>query len=210
MILVPRGLRASNSIVREEGEQEVMWNTNLWRWRIISVFLIALTISGCPKKTPPPSESDLGSPSDPSLSGSGPREGDLAPGDPEKRVDERIRGDRDTSGGGPLQDIYFEYDAFDLSQEARDTLQRNASWITRNRETKVEIEGHCDERGTVEYNLALGAKRAKAVRDYLVTLGVPTGQISTISYGEELPTCRDANESCWQRNRRAHFQLVSR
>jgi peptidoglycan-associated lipoprotein len=196
--------------VREEGEQEVMWNTCQWRWQIIGILLVAVTISGCPKKTPPPSENDLGGPSDSSPSGSGPREGDLASEDPTKRTDERIGGSRDTSGGGPLQDIYFDYDAFDLSQEARAILQRNASWITRNRETKVEVEGHCDERGTVEYNLALGAKRARSVRDYLVTLGVPTGQLSTISYGEELPACRDASESCWQQNRRAHFQLVSR
>jgi outer membrane protein OmpA-like peptidoglycan-associated protein len=194
MILVPRGLRASNSAVREEGEQEVMWNTYLWRWRIVGIFLIALTVSGCPKKTPPPTESDLGSPGD-SSSGQGLQEGGLAPGDVKERVEDRIAGERDTSGGGPLQDIYFNYDEFDLSQEARDALQRNAGWITKNREAKVEVEGHCDERGTVEYNLALG---------------VPTGQISTISYGEELPTCREATESCWQQNRRAHFQLVSR
>lgn len=210
MILVPRGLRASNNIVREEREQEVMRNTYLWRWRIIGVFLIALTISGCPKKTPPPTGNDLGGPGDSSLDSQGLREGGLAPGDQAGRVRDRIGGERDTSGGGPLQDIYFEYDAFDLSQEARDILQRNASWITKNSEAKVEVEGHCDERGTVEYNLALGAKRAKAVRDYLVTLGVPTGQISTISYGEELPACRDASEACWHQNRRAHFQLVSR
>lgn len=184
-----------------------MWNTSLWRWRVIGIFLIALTISGCPKKTPPPSEGDLGSPSD-STGPGGLQEGGLAPGDPKERTDERIRGDRDTSGGGSLQDIYLDYDAFDLSQEARDTLQRNANWITKNSEAKIEVEGHCDERGTVEYNLALGAKRAKVVRDYLVTLGVPTGQISTISYGEELPTCRDASESCWKQNRRAHFQLL--
>ena len=208
MILVPRGLRASNNTVREEGEQEVMWNTCLWRWRIIGIFLIALTVSGCPKK-PSPTGSELGAVGD-NLDSQGLRERGLAPGDQEARVRDRIAGERDTSGGGSLQDISFDYDSFDLSQEARDILQRNASWITKNSVAKVEVEGHCDERGTVEYNLALGAKRAKTVRDYLVTLGVPTGQISTISYGEELPVCREASESCWQQNRRAHFQLVSR
>lgn len=187
-----------------------MRNTSLWWWQIISIVLVALTISGCPKKTPSPSESELGGPSDSSLDPQGLREGGLAPGDQAGRVRDRVEGEGDTSGGGPLQDIYFEYDAFDLSQEARDVLRRNAGWLTKNSEAKVEVEGHCDERGTVEYNLALGAKRAKAVRDYLVALGVPTGQISTISYGEELPACRDASEGCWQQNRRAHFQLVSR
>jgi peptidoglycan-associated lipoprotein len=210
MILVPRGLRASSSAGREEGEQEVMWNTCLWRWRVIGVFLVALMISGCPKKTPPPTGGELGGAGDTGLGSQGLREGGLAPGDQERRVQDRIAGERDTSGGGPLQDVHFDYDSFDLSQEARDVLQSNANWITKNGEAKVEVEGHCDERGTVEYNLALGAKRAKAVRDYLVTLGVPAGQVSTISYGEELPACREASESCWQQNRRAHFLLVGR
>ena len=187
-----------------------MRNTRMWSWGIIGVFLIALTVSGCPKKIPPPSESEIGNPSNTGLGSQDLREKGLAPSDSEGRVKERIAGEHDTSGGGPLQDVYFDYDSFDLSQEARATLQTNANWLKKNSETKVEIEGHCDERGTVEYNLALGAKRAKAVRDYLVTLGVPAGQISTISYGEELPVCREATESCWQQNRRAHFLLVNR
>jgi len=73
----------------------------------------------------------------------------------------------------------------------------------------VEIEGHCDERGTVEYNLALGAKRAGAAKEYLVALGVAADRLSTISYGEELPLCTDHGEDCWQRNRRAHLVVVS-
>ena len=110
--------------------------------------------------------------------------------------------------GGPLQDVFFNYDSFDLSEEARQTLQANADWLQNNAEVKVEIEGHCDERGTSEYNLALGAKRARAAQDYLVTLGVPAERLSVISYGEELPQCTDANESCWQRNRRGHFSVL--
>ena len=73
---------------------------------------------------------------------------------------------------------------------------------------KVEIEGHCDNRGTVEYNLALGAKRAKSVKDYLVSLGIPADRLSTISYGEELPLCREDTEECWARNRRAHSVVL--
>jgi peptidoglycan-associated lipoprotein len=108
-----------------------------------------------------------------------------------------------------LSDIHFDYDSFDLSNEARNTLQSHADWLRRNG-NRVEVEGHCDERGTVEYNLALGAKRAKAVREYLINLGVDANQLSTISYGEELPLCKDATESCWQQNRRVHFLSVGR
>ena len=73
----------------------------------------------------------------------------------------------------------------------------------------MEIEGHCDERGTNEYNLALGAKRAQAAKDYLTTLGISKERLSTISYGEELPVCKEHNDECWQKNRRAHFVIVS-
>jgi len=112
--------------------------------------------------------------------------------------------------GGPLQDIHFAYDSFELSSEARDILRANATWLQKNAQAKVEVEGHCDERGTVEYNLALGAKRARAARDYLVSLGVAPERLSTISYGEELPLCKESNESCWQQNRRAHFLVLNR
>lgn len=112
--------------------------------------------------------------------------------------------------GGPLGDVLFDYDSYDLSSDGRSTLQSNANWLRNNSLVRVEIEGHCDERGTVEYNLALGAKRAKAVRDYLVSLGVSPERLSTISYGEELPLCRDMTEGCWQQNRRAHFLVLTR
>jgi peptidoglycan-associated lipoprotein len=112
--------------------------------------------------------------------------------------------------GGPLQDVLFEFDSYDLSLNARSTLQSNAEWLRSNSQVRVEIEGHCDERGTVEYNLALGAKRAKAVRDYLVSLGISAERLSTISYGEELPLCHEPTEDCWRQNRRAHFLLLTR
>jgi peptidoglycan-associated lipoprotein len=112
------------------------------------------------------------------------------------------------SEGGPLQDVHFDYDRYDLRSEDRTVLQQNAKWLSDNRNAKVEIEGHCDDRGTVEYNLALGAKRAKAVKDYLVSLGVSADRLSTISYGEELPLCREETEACWARNRRAHSVVL--
>lgn len=111
--------------------------------------------------------------------------------------------------GGPLRDVLFDYDSYDLREDARATLRENAAWLQENPKVRVEIEGHCDERGTVEYNLALGARRARAVRDYLVALGVSDHRMTTISYGEELPLCHEQSESCWQRNRRAHFVVRS-
>jgi peptidoglycan-associated lipoprotein len=107
--------------------------------------------------------------------------------------------------GGVLKDVRFAFDSSDLDREARDILAANAEWLKENPRARTEIEGHCDERGTIEYNLALGARRAKAVKDYLVTLGIAADRLSTISYGEELPLCREATDACYARNRRVHF-----
>jgi peptidoglycan-associated lipoprotein len=109
------------------------------------------------------------------------------------------------AAAGPLRDVNFAFDRYDLSPEARDILKGHATWLKANPQAKVEVEGHCDDRGTNEYNLALGAKRAETVKRYLTDLGVAVDRLSTISYGEELPMCKDQSESCWARNRRAHF-----
>lgn len=106
---------------------------------------------------------------------------------------------------GPMKSIYFAFDSFSLTADARRVLGANAAWLKANPGSNVEIEGHCDERGTTEYNLALGAKRARAAMDYLITLGVNTSRMKTISYGEELPVCREATEACYLDNRRARF-----
>jgi peptidoglycan-associated lipoprotein len=109
---------------------------------------------------------------------------------------------------GPLKDIYFAFDSYELDDAARGTLRDNGNWLKEQAQARVEIEGHCDERGTVEYNLALGAKRARAAKDYLVALGISSDRLSTISYGEELPVCQEHNEECWQKNRRCHFVVL--
>lgn len=106
---------------------------------------------------------------------------------------------------GPLKDIYFDFDKYNLSADARDLLKSHAQWLKNHASSHVEIEGHCDDRGTDEYNLALGAKRAQAAKDYLVTSGVSAERISTISYGKELPVCQEQTEECWQRNRHDRF-----
>lgn len=109
----------------------------------------------------------------------------------------------------PLKEIYFDFDRYDLRSNARDTLRANADWLKSNPAFRVNIEGHCDERGTTEYNLALGAKRAQAAKDYLVTLGVSADRISTESFGKEAQVCNEHSEACWQKNRRDRFVTVT-
>jgi peptidoglycan-associated lipoprotein len=113
-----------------------------------------------------------------------------------------------TPSSSPLKDAYFDFDRYDLRADARDTLKSDAEWMKQNPSTAIEIEGHCDERGTAEYNLALGAKRAQAAKDYLTTLGVGAERLSTISYGSEISVCTEHNEDCWQKNR--HDRFVSK
>jgi len=103
--------------------------------------------------------------------------------------------------------VYFDYDKFDLKPAARDTLKKNADWLAKNKDKKVVVEGNCDERGTNEYNRALGQRRADAAAKYLKSLGVGAGRVSTISYGEDRPVCKDSNEACWSKNRRADFVI---
>ena len=167
---------------------------------LIGVLLLSLGLIGCPKQTS--TEMTYGRTPSTGSGTSGMGETEIGE---DKRMQTRVQQDGE---GGPLQDVFFSYDSFELSEGARQTLQANADWLQANAEDKVEIEGHCDERGTAEYNLALGAKRARAAQDYLITLGVPAERLSVISYGEELPQCPDANESCWQRNRRGHFSVL--
>jgi len=109
-----------------------------------------------------------------------------------------------------LPPVYFEFDSFSLSEEARNTLRKSAEWMKSHSSLKVLIEGHCDERGTEEYNLALGERRAKSVRDYLVQLGVSSDNLSTISYGEEFPVDARHNEEAWAKNRRAEFVIIEK
>jgi peptidoglycan-associated lipoprotein len=99
--------------------------------------------------------------------------------------------------------VFFELDQSSLSDEARATLQRQAEWAKKYPANQLTIEGHADERGTREYNLALGSRRANAAKDYLVSLGVDGSRLSTISYGKERPVCLESNENCWAQNRRA-------
>lgn len=109
--------------------------------------------------------------------------------------------------GGLLKDVNFAFDSSALSTSAQDVLRKNGDWLKSNKKAKVVIEGHCDERGTAEYNLALGDRRARSAFDYLKSNGVSGDQLSTISYGEELPLDPGHDESAWVKNRRAHFTI---
>jgi len=105
--------------------------------------------------------------------------------------------------------VFFGYDRFDLTPEARSVLERQAAWLRQYPNVRVLVAGNCDERGTREYNLALGARRAAAARDYLVSLGIDGGRIETVSYGKERPLDPRSNEEAWSVNRNAHTQIVS-
>ncbi|MFQ5841874.1 MAG: peptidoglycan-associated lipoprotein Pal [Thermodesulfobacteriota bacterium] len=109
-----------------------------------------------------------------------------------------------------LKDIHFGFDRYDLTPKAREILSQNADLLLQHSRVKIQIEGHCDERGTIEYNLALGERRANTTKEYLISLGVSPDRVSTISYGEEMPLDPRHNEDAWSKNRRSHFIILSK
>lgn len=131
----------------------------------------------------------------------------VAPSDAGRRHAEDIRREQVATAIAGLKDIFFGFDSWNISDEAKHALEVDAQWLQSNPEKIITIEGHCDERGTQAYNLVLGEKRAKAVRNYLVELGVGTGRLTVTSYGKERPFCKDPDETCYQQNRRGHMTL---
>ena len=117
---------------------------------------------------------------------------------------------QDFAAVSELVDVFFDFDKYDIRPSDARTLDSNANWLKSNPNHLVLIEGHCDERGTNEYNLALGERRAKSTMNYLVSQGVQANRITIISYGEERPQCTEHTESCWAKNRRAHFLVKPR
>jgi peptidoglycan-associated lipoprotein len=107
-----------------------------------------------------------------------------------------------------FDDIHFDYDEYTIREDAQATLQSIASWLLENSSASLLIEGHCDERGTNEYNLALADRRAKAARDYIAALGIDSRRLEMVSYGEEMPICTEKTEECWAKNRRDHFVIL--
>jgi len=163
------------------------------------IFALAL-LPGCSKKATSDTGDTYGG-----TAGAGLDESDSTRGS----LDQYRKGTLGRGEQGPLSDVFFPYDSIELSDNAREILRTNADWLAENPRAKVEIEGHCDSRGTIEYNLALGAKRANAVRDYLASLGVSSDRLTTISYGKELQVCQEETDSCWAENRRVHFVVLN-
>lgn len=121
-----------------------------------------------------------------------------------------LNGDSDSNTAGGLQTVYFDFNSSSIGSDTRSALNNNVEFLTSNPSVDVQIEGHADERGGIQYNLALGERRAKAVRDYLVARGVESKRISTISYGKERPVAEGHDESAWSKNRRANFVVTAK
>jgi peptidoglycan-associated lipoprotein len=114
-----------------------------------------------------------------------------------------------TPPGAALKDVYYQFDSVELEPEAQEILKKNAEWMKAHPKTRVEVEGHCDDIGSAEYNLALGAKRAQTARDFLISQGIATERLVTISYGKEAPACFEHTEECRVKNRRARFVMFT-
>jgi peptidoglycan-associated lipoprotein len=178
---------------------------------LLAALAIVGVVSGCGPKRPPASATGSGARPRTTSGGSD----TTVDGGPELRPldsDSALGADMtfsDASGeGGPLADVYFEYDQSSLTDATRATLAQHATWIKGHTGARITVEGHCDERGTTEYNLALGDQRAQATRDYLVSLGVPKDRLAAISLGKERPVDPGHTESAWAKNRRAHFRVT--
>lgn len=181
----------------------------------IALPVLSLVFLGCPKKAPttPAEEIEIETKDVPKV-----EEVREAPAPPveDKPVDPFLSEDLQLVNEEAVRrglfhpNVYFDFDKFDLKPEAREKLAQNADFLKRHSEFIVTIEGHCDERGTHEYNLALGERRASAAKGYLVSLGISGDRLRTISYGKERPVCTESNESCWWRNRRAYMIISGR
>jgi peptidoglycan-associated lipoprotein len=158
----------------------------------MAVVALSLFVAGCATKEPPPPPAPVAQPPAPP-----PPAPSIVPGSAQ---------DLKVNVGDT---VHFEYDKYAVLEQDKATLQRQAAWLAKWPNIKVTVEGHADERGTREYNIALGAKRANAVKEYLVSLGVSAARIDTVSYGKERPVCTESTEDCWSQNRRGVTIIAS-
>jgi peptidoglycan-associated lipoprotein len=179
---------------------------------ILSSSLLGFLIACAPPANPPPPKWTVENPSAKSASVSkGASQTSMRESRPDTGTSslDALRNGGSTAAAGPLKDVFFAFDRAELSEEARAVLKENTGWLKTHAAARVQIEGHCDERGAEDYNMALGAKRAQATMEYLTALGVPAARMSTVSYGEEVPACKEHSEECWSKNRRARFVILS-
>ena len=183
---------------------------------ITSLLVAAVVLSGCAKRpattqaaAPPPTGAASMTPSTPpaSMQPTTPAPAGPAPATAAPATRPPVK---DFVAIPELADIFFDFDKYDIRAADAKTLDSNANWLKSNPNHLVLIEGHCDERGTNEYNLALGERRAKSTMNYLVSQGVQANRITIISYGEERPQCTEHTEACWAKNRRSHFLVKPR
>ena len=172
--------------------------------------LLALPFAACGKKAPPPAPPATPPPAAPATPPPAPTPVET-PAPVESEYDRLLKMPADQIDRlGLLQDVHFDLDKSELRDADRQLLNENAAKLKQFDFLKIKIEGHCDERGSVEYNLALGERRAKAVYEYLVSLGVGADRMTSVSFGKEIPVCTESNEDCWARNRRAHFAVTGK
>lgn len=163
--------------------------------------------AGCKKK--PPTTTPEAAPPPPAVEAPAPPA--PTPPPPAAREEGVMSEDLQTlNSKGYLKDAFFDFDKADLRDDARTALAADAQWLKQYGSIKVLVEGHCDERGTEEYNLSLGQRRASAVKEYLASLGVEGSRVNTVSYGKARPFCTDHDEACWQQNRRGHFVITGK
>ena len=187
-----------------------------WVWTTTLALLLVIAVSACAKKVPPPAPPPP-APAPPAATPAPPPPPPPPPPAPAPAprplTEEELFAQKtlaQLNAEMPLSDVPFEYDMFTLSPEARTILQRNVDWMRRWTSTRVTVEGHADSRGTAEYNLALGDRRANAVRDYMMSLGIAADRLLAVSRGEESPVCTEEAESCWSRNRRGHPVITAK
>ena len=187
------------------------------RFAVIALLVAALGAGACGKKKPPvarpmPPPPGSGTPSAPPPGPPTPVP-DTTPVPPEPKItdDPLVSGDLEAiNKNSPFQPVFFLLDSFEIEGSAQQALTANAEILKKYPSWVITIEGHCDERGTAEYNLALGEKRALAARAYLLSLGIPADRLRTVSYGKEFPFDPGHDEAAWSKNRRAHFVVTSR
>jgi peptidoglycan-associated lipoprotein len=186
-------------------------------WFLVLIVTLIVTVSACSKKVPPPPAPapppPPAVPAAPPAPPPPPAPAPAPPSTPRALTEEEVFSRKSVdqlNTERPLTDAYFDYDKSDLREDGRASLQKDAEYLKKWSSVVVSVEGHSDSRGSSEYNLALGSRRATAVKDYLVSLGVVANRITVVSKGKEQPFCGEESESCWQQNRRGHFIITAK